>query len=309
MLAGGKATKRDREEVNGDDAAVLLNDEADWIVARNNHEPLVSREDFDKVQERMGERRYRSGSTGRKGNSPYLLSKLVYCRHCGCKMYGERATRKKNGKTYEYRKYVCSTYSTKGPSTCDSNQIQAGELEELVIDKIRDSLLSPANRKQLEQAIRLELAADTAESAPPDLVVQELAELDQQIVRAPKRIMAAPDDIAALLIEELAEMRRRRDQLAKLLSPADLADDDPDEILAAALSELDRLVDGLSDEDMTIAQEAAQRLISSVVLEFQTKKQGKRRFRQLALGTINLTSSCQDESMAGTGFEPATSRL
>jgi hypothetical protein len=70
-----------------------VNDRADWTVVEGRHEPLVSRETFDRVQDRLRANRGGGPRTSRRG---YLLSGLLVCEHCGRTLRG--ATVRRHGR-------------------------------------------------------------------------------------------------------------------------------------------------------------------------------------------------------------------
>lgn len=78
-------------------------DEADWIRVEGTHEPIISREIFDIVQEVMG----RDTRVAPNMDRVYPFSGYVRCPDCGQTMI--RRTSKSHGRVYHY--YNCSTYS------------------------------------------------------------------------------------------------------------------------------------------------------------------------------------------------------
>ena len=98
-----------------------------------SHPPLISRDEFRRVQERLDQRR--PAATAREV-SPFLLSGLAYCGHCGNKMIGvtrkQRWHRRSDGslRTGHYRYYQCESRTNR--SLCDYHTQRAGELEAVV---------------------------------------------------------------------------------------------------------------------------------------------------------------------------------
>jgi DNA invertase Pin-like site-specific DNA recombinase len=98
-----------------------------------SHAPLISKEDFQKVQDRLDTRRPVSGI---RKVSPFLLSSLVYCGYCGNKMIGvsrkQKWQRRSDGTTRvaHYRYYQCESRTNR--SLCDYHTHRAEELEEQV---------------------------------------------------------------------------------------------------------------------------------------------------------------------------------
>jgi site-specific DNA recombinase len=82
----------------------VVRPETEWIIRHNTHEPLITEEQFDRIQEIVKGRREkdkREWSCTKK----YLLSGLLYCKVCKGKVYGyksvdRREKRRTAGKTY-----------------------------------------------------------------------------------------------------------------------------------------------------------------------------------------------------------------
>jgi hypothetical protein len=103
-----------------------------------SHAPLISQDDFQRVQERLDQRR---PSGADRHVSPFLLSGLTYCGYCGNKMIG--VTRKQKWqrgdgtvKSAQYRYYQCESRTNR--SLCDYHTKRAEELEEEVRQALVD---------------------------------------------------------------------------------------------------------------------------------------------------------------------------
>jgi len=98
-----------------------------------SHSAIIGQEDFQRVQERLDERRPVSEA---RRVSPFLLSGLTYCSYCGNKMIGvtrkQRWQRRSDGtiRTAQYRYYQCESRTNR--SLCDYHTRRAEELEEEV---------------------------------------------------------------------------------------------------------------------------------------------------------------------------------
>jgi site-specific DNA recombinase len=103
-----------------------------------SHPPLISPEDFRRVQERLDERRPKS--TGRQATR-FLLSGLAYCGYCENKMIGvtrrQSWRRRSDGEVRSalYRYYQCESRTNR--SLCDYHTHRAEALEE----EVRQALL------------------------------------------------------------------------------------------------------------------------------------------------------------------------
>ena len=95
---------------------------------RGLHEPIVSDELFDRVQE-IRSWRTRVVKPGPPSDE-YLLRKLLRCERCGARMHGTRGSRP------PVRRYMCSTRRYGDP--CGEPIVKAQPLEAQLVDWIRD---------------------------------------------------------------------------------------------------------------------------------------------------------------------------
>ncbi len=95
-----------------------------WIVAEGTHEPIVSIEDFRRVQELLK----RDTRTSPKSHKLSVFAGFVKCADCGRAMQRRKVVQPY--KTYEY--YACATYR-KMHAGCTKHMIRADVLEEAVL--------------------------------------------------------------------------------------------------------------------------------------------------------------------------------
>lgn len=157
-----------------------LKDKSEWTVVYNTHEPIISQELWNKVQER-----HKSKSHGRatKKGFTHPLSGFLYCADCGAKMKFQNVT--------SHSKYIptfnCGDHLRYGKSFCFSHYINANDLEEIVLGDIREM----AQRIVLdEDAVRKEF-------------IRHNAELAEKTVKAAKK--------------ELLNKRRRSEDLTRMI--------------------------------------------------------------------------------------------
>lgn len=111
----------------------------DWVVVKNMHEPIISREVFERVRKRCVSRKNPPG-TGFSN----VFSGFARCRDCGRNM----STTGARGKT-EARKLVCGGYKLYGCRECTNHFMDYGLLYEIVLQEIR-ALLSFTEREKGE---------------------------------------------------------------------------------------------------------------------------------------------------------------
>lgn len=194
--------ERDPSEVtSAGEPAPVDNVPEEQIVKRDCWPALVDQGLFDAVQAKLQRRRRSAPGQGYRTHTKangdrYLLSGLVFCEKCGCKMHGMNNTRKKNGKTYNYPKYVCSTYCRSGkhnPFGCGCHAIGQDGLVETLIQKLQKSVLLSGKLDELREKVRKQLAAVTAKPDAGQLVElrRALADLKLEIDQGTKRLISA----------------------------------------------------------------------------------------------------------------------
>ena len=102
----------------------------DWVKVEGTHEPIVSRELFECVQNLMK----LDTRTSPEEEMIYIFSGLLRCGDCGQNMV--RRVVKKKGKQYRY--YHCSTYKNK--EGCTSHNISDAKLQKVVLEAIQKQI-------------------------------------------------------------------------------------------------------------------------------------------------------------------------
>jgi site-specific DNA recombinase len=119
------------------------------------HEPIVSDELFDRVQE-VRSWRTRVVKPGRPSEE-YLLRKLIHCERCGARMHGCRTGWK------GMRRYQCSTRRHHGG--CEQKMTPAQPLEEQLIGWLHDFQPDHALRQLVLDAIQAQTGGHPGEDA------------------------------------------------------------------------------------------------------------------------------------------------
>lgn len=117
----------------------------DWIVTQS-HEPLVSVDDFNAVQETFSSR-----SPQRVGGQPrsnFAFVGLLTCGSCGSSLQTESAT----GRSHRYAYYNCRS-AQKGAG-CRHRRLPAAELDQFLIDFISRRLFSRPEVKRVIEGLR-----------------------------------------------------------------------------------------------------------------------------------------------------------
>lgn len=92
----------------------IVLDDKDHFIVYDMHEPIISREKFDRVQKK---RKTLCAKTSRYENKLYTLSGLLKCNDCGYAMLRNQTFMK--GRWYVY--YKCRAYNQSGTAVCNHN--------------------------------------------------------------------------------------------------------------------------------------------------------------------------------------------
>lgn len=147
------------------------NPKEDWLIFENTHEPIITQQEFDLVQElRKNKRR----PTKHEEVNPF--SGICYCADCGKKLYLCRAT----SLTEDQEHLKCSTYSS-DKDACSAHFIRTVVLNEIVLNELNKLL------------VRVKEHEDEFVQAAMDNSVQkqssELAKAKKALKQAEKRII------------------------------------------------------------------------------------------------------------------------
>ena len=188
------------------------NDESEWAIVYNTHEPIISQELWDRCQERK-----KSVAKGRRTKVGYThpLSGFLICADCGNKMKLKTAISRSTGKRL-YR-FDCGHHIRYGKAYCFSHFIAASILEEIVLDDIREMAKSIVlDEKAIrEEFIRhnAELADKAIKSAKKELQakrkrIEELSRL-MQVAYEDRVKGKMPEDICIGFIQKYSEEQKR----------------------------------------------------------------------------------------------------
>ena len=170
----------------------------DWIVVRNTHEPLVSREVFAKAQAVREQMASKYTRTMKVPYSENILRGRMFCAHCGKNLHRQRS----HGRYF----YRCISNDRMGEGSCTGGIIHLPEPD------LFDAILTIIRQKAevvMGEALRLK-RCDNKIAAQKAQVDQEIAELERQMERCTSmadKLAAVDKDttLSALLVEQLIE--------------------------------------------------------------------------------------------------------
>lgn len=152
----------------------------------------------------------------RRTASPFLLSGIARCGHCGKALVGAEA------KSSRYSYYICGSLLKKGSNACPTHYLSTRNFDGLIIDKIKHCILTPKNLTNLAEMVTAELNSQSREYE------DELISIQNELVEVRRRLDRLYDAIETgrLSLDELAprirEVKERYDKLETRKSELEL---------------------------------------------------------------------------------------
>ncbi|MFR8308463.1 recombinase family protein [Phascolarctobacterium faecium] len=185
---------------------------------------IISKEDFRKVQEKMSRNKHRTAAY--RSKETYLLTGKAFCGICGAAMTGHRASAR--GKKYVY--YTCAARDRLGISACENKVVPRDELEQVVLDTLKEELLSNNFQKNLNHYILEEfhtLASEVSNEA--DSLAEQKAIAERKLNNLYSIIEQGTADEYDL--QRLADVKREltsiKEKLSKCAAAHSLSDINP----------------------------------------------------------------------------------
>jgi len=143
----------------------------------------------------------------RRTASPFLLSGLTHCGHCGKALIGRYA---KGGK---FAYYVCGTLDKKGAGACMAKYLNAEKFEAAVIKQLVMHVLTPENLTELMELANNELdSLARSKSSELDVIVRAIDDTNHRLERLYDAIETGKLDLGDLALR-IKELRHRQEQL------------------------------------------------------------------------------------------------
>ena len=302
------------------------NDEADWIVTRDNHPAIISRRVFERAKTARLARRERHRHNYRRGRgakSDYLLTGVLVCSHCGHKWQGTAQIKGKprvDGSKVKTKYYACGGYITKGGSVCRRSVISKDALERFLFEQIGKNLQrflgSKKGRKMLADAVR-----DVYGGFDADRVEKERRRLLDGQVEAQRKIERLIENATPTTREfvdkRVKELKRELDQAAMRLSELDAETDrtiDVEQLIPEVLGYMEGFDEVVEAGTVDEKRRFLRAFIRRVELDPDTGR-GRAELYSLPTQTASSAKDTSDAAnssfimVAGAGFEPATSGL
>jgi hypothetical protein len=291
----GKYSEFRDGELRTSDRRIALrttNDPGDWIVKPDNHEPLISRELFERVQARLTENRRRT-TPGVPRPDAYLLSGLLVCGDCNWRLIGSRW----GGLHY----YKCGRYHQEGKRGCYSNIIREAPFFAALVRKLQDDLADPARKARLHKLARQRARQrGQAESGHTQRLRKRADDLAHQIDQGLERMAMIDADLLADYSRKVRGWKEERERVLRELETASRSSGtiDVDELMADVVAKAADLQAAFALSDPRRVQTVLGEMVSKVDLWFdhrQTPRMVKSVFRQ---GVAHLRPQRWDEALA-----------
>ena len=159
----------------------------DWIVVEGMHDPIISQDVFDIVQEKIKSRKCVTGD----GTTSMFVG-LVKCGECGKSLLKRRANTKSRAEILS-----CKTYNRHGKNHCTQHRVDYDVFYNIVLDEIRELA---------KQTIDAEEVADNLAEAYETERKEQTELLKRNITKAKSR-MTVLEQMTSKLYEDLISER------------------------------------------------------------------------------------------------------
>ena len=167
---------------------------------------LVSRDLFASVQQAMRDRAPKVQRPARVG-SKFLLSGLLKCGVCGRPYSGQGA------KSGQYGYYICGTLFREGAGTCSARYLNAPRVEQFVVEKIRERILTEETIVELVTLVAEEIDAMAGELAGRlEVIDAELGDVRKRLERLYEALETSELTLE-VLSPRIFSLRHREEQL------------------------------------------------------------------------------------------------
>ena len=190
VLIWGRNSKRDLPPVRTENACPAI----------------IDRDIFDQVQKIM-KQRMSARVHPRRIASPFLLSGLTRCGHCGKMLTGRYA---KGGK---FAYYVCGTLDKRNAGSCPARYLNAGKFEGIVVEQLKKKVLTKENLKELVAVTNQELDAEMqSHHEELDIISRAIDDTNRRLERLYDAVEIGKIDLDDLALR-IRELRLRQEQL------------------------------------------------------------------------------------------------
>lgn len=187
----GATVGHKRSKVSLTSKKTVLHDKADWFVVEGMHDAIVSKEEFERVQELLTHYQQR-----KKRPMNYPLRTIVHCSEC------RRAMSRRKGANGYY--YLCDTSKYDPHATCDrSKHFEEPDIERIVLNAIQHILTLYRKQADKENSLRL-----TRKERMEDCTA-EISRLQQTLERYQREQLRLYEDYIADAMTRESYLKRK----------------------------------------------------------------------------------------------------
>lgn len=158
-----------------------------WIYVDNQHEPIIDKETFEKVQIKLA-----NGNQCRERKNYNPIKQFVYCGHCGAKATLKTCKRQvKSGEIHTHQYFVCGKKSD-NYHNCDNGTISSNVIIPLVIKTIKEECLKITFSKRDITSI-YEQAIENSNKRKK-LLERQINKLENEVQKIEKKIKQMYND-------------------------------------------------------------------------------------------------------------------
>ena len=181
-------------------------DGAPPVRVEDAHPAIVSKRDFQQARKLLASRAPKKMNP-RRASSPYLLSGLVKCETCGKAMTAAEA------KSGRYTYYICHSLLKRGKGTCETPRLNAKSFEKLIVNEIRENVLTESNIRDLVKLLDEEMDGVAREQRERlQTIEEELEDVKKRLGRI-WQVIETTDIEMADASERIREHRERKEKL------------------------------------------------------------------------------------------------
>lgn len=250
----------------------VVRPQEEWIIRYNTHEPLITQEKFDRIQEIMKDRKEKDTKEW-SCEKKYLLSGMLFCDVCkgkifGCKTVEKRLIDKQTGKPKVYFSYV--DQNRYGVCDTSTKYWNMQRVDDLVMQEIKKFF---SDHKLIEDRIKAKQYLYNENMGTERLEREELLQKLEVINKAiKKQQLAFEEDIITIkeyksrmieLREKKDDITRRLDKLNVRLEKVDNIEERFNEIKSKVL----KIIDNIEQLDYTIKEALLRKLIKRIFIK------------------------------------------
>ncbi len=255
---------------------LMVRPESEWVIRENTHEPLISKDKFDRIQEIIRIRKEKDTKEW-SCTKKYLLSGLLFCADCGCKLYGSKIPKNKSRKISKQSRKMEDYYfyyfdqNKSGKCRYETKSYPMEMVEQQVMDAIKcffsgeaDHLDTRIRKKNYLYDERLEKEKQERESVKQKIEAVDTATRRQQ--EAYEKEIVTLEEYKQRLTELREIKRTLLDSLSALNDRLERVDRREEQYLTIKAKVL-TFIDNINDLDYDVKEEIIRKIIKRIYIK------------------------------------------